>query len=264
MGEAEKLFNEAFARWLQASATVSNFRETFTAVASSATEHLELSATELFRKMHEDPQYRGILVDKTGEPASARPVSDYQKLGKTAAQVLFDTSYASLDAAAVVFYHSLLDALAFDCCRVTAIHAPRDWEQDLRNTQVQLLETQSKSYDQLLLGKLDERLDKLERESLLTKVDRLFARCNPPAGWSPMVGYAFDRDRIKRFDDQRHEIIHGTALGKPLTLFQISEDNLFYVTRTGMYLIGLINFKYGLQVDANSWSGSPKTGSGAA
>ncbi len=254
MIEAENLFNETFARWLQAAAIVSNFRSTFTAVASSANEHLEVRAAELFRSLHEDPQWAGILVDiKTGEPASARSVSDYQKLGRIAAQAISDSSYASLDAAALVFYHSLLDASAFDYCRVTALHAPRDWEQDLKNTQVQLLETQSKSYDQLLQAKLDERLEKLERESLLTKVDRLFARCNPPSAWSPMVGYVFDRERIKRFDDQRHEIVHGKALGKPLTLFQVSDENLFYVQQTGMYFMGLVNFKYHLRIDPKYW-----------
>jgi hypothetical protein len=254
MTEAEKLFNETFARWLQIVSIVSNFRNTFTAVTSSANEHLEAMATDLFRSLHEDPQLAGLLVGiKAGEPASARPVSEYQKLGRLGAEVIFRSSYASLDAAVLVFYHSLLDATVFDYCRVTVLHAARDWEQDLKNTQVQLLETQSKSYDQLLQAKLDERLEKLERESLLTKVDRLFARCSPPSGWSPMVGYAFDRERIKRFDDQRHEIVHGKALGKPLTLFQVSDENLVYVQKTGMFFMGLVNFKYQLRIDPEYW-----------
>ena len=169
------------------------------------------------------------------------------------AQVIFKSSYASLDAAVLVFYHTLLDATAFDYCRVTVLHAPSDWVQDLKSTQVQLLETKSKSYDQLLHAKLGERLEKLERESLLTKVDRLFARCNPPSGWSPMVGYEFDRERIKRFDDQRHEIVHGKALGKPLTLFQVSDGSLLYVQKTGMFFVGPVNFKYQLRIDPEYW-----------
>jgi len=254
MTEAEKLFNETFARWLKASSIVSNFRNTFTAVASSANEHLAGTVTELFRSLHEDPRWAGILVDiKTGEPASARPASAYQELGRVGAQAIFESTYASLEAAVLVFYHSILDASAFDYCRVTTLHAPRDWEQDLRNAQVQLLETQEKSYDQLLQAKLNERLEKLERESLLTKVDRIFARCNPPSGWSPMRGYVFDRDRIKRFDDQRHEIVHGKALGKPLMLFQVSDESLFYVQQTGMYFMGLVNFKYQLRLDPEYW-----------
>jgi hypothetical protein len=92
-------------------------------------------------------------------------------------------------------------------------------------------------------------LEKLERESLPTKADRLFARCNPPAGWSPMEGYIFDRERIKLFDDQRHAIVHGKALGKSLTLFAISNENLSYIEKTGMYFMALVNYRYQLLID---------------
>src|SRR5437899_455658 len=91
--DAEKLFNEIFARWLQIGAIVSNFRTTFTAVTASANEQLEVKTAELFRSLHEDPEWAGLLVDiKTGEPVSAAPVSVYQKLGKIAAQAIFDSS----------------------------------------------------------------------------------------------------------------------------------------------------------------------------
>lgn len=149
----------------------------------------------------------------------------------------------------LVFSHSLLDGTVFDCCLVTTLAAPRDWEQDLKGAQVPLLEIHSKSYDQLLGDKLAERLDKLERESLLTKIDRLFSRCQPPPRWSPAQGYMFDRERVKRFDDQRHEIIHGQALGNPLQLFPVSDENLFYIQQTGLYFIALLNRKYHLRID---------------
>jgi hypothetical protein len=261
MTEAEKLFNETFGRWLYAMSVVSNFRSTFTAVASSASQHLQAVHTDLVRGLFEDPMWKGFLVDtKTGGAAPPKPADvDYAKLGKVAARGIFDTSYASLDGAVLVFCHSLLDGLVFDCCQVTALHAPGDWEQDLKSTQVQLLETKSKSYDQLLQVKLHERLERLERESLLTKLERLFARCNPPSDWSPMVGYVYDKEQVKRFDDQRHEIVHGKALGKPLTLFQVSDDNFDYVHRTGMYSLALINFKYGLQFDPAALQTMPAT-----
>jgi len=255
MTDAENLFSETFARWIKASATVSNFRSTFAAVASNAKEHLELSATGLFRKLHEDPQWTGILTNiKTGQPASAKPVSEYEELGRIGAQVIFDSTYASLDAAVLVFYHSLLDATAFDYCRASALHAPEDWEQELKHTKIDLHDIQDKSYEQLLRVKLDERLEKLERESLLSKMDRLFMRCGPPSGWSPMMGYVFNREMIKQFDDQRHEIVHGKALGKPLTHYPVSDDSIAYVDKTGMYLMGLVNFKYGLRVDPQHFS----------
>jgi hypothetical protein len=255
MTEAEKLFNETFDRWLYATSVVSNFRSTFYAVASTASERMEERISGMFQSMFEDPWWEGIVVDiKTGKPSSPMPAEEYRKFGKIGAQEIVNSSYASLDAAVLVFYHSLLDASVFDYCRATALHAPQDWEQDLKNTQVQLLEIKSKPYDQLLQAKIEERLERLERESLLTKFDRLFARCNPPRGWSPMVGYLFDRERIKRFDDQRHEIVHGKAFGRPLALFQITDENLFYVQQTGMYFMGLVNFRYRLRLDPEVWA----------
>ena len=248
--DAEKLFSETVARWLKATAVLSNFRTTFSAVAANAKTHLEFDSTEVFRKLHEDPQWTGILRDiDTGNPATAKRFAEYEELGKVGAKVIFESSYASLDAAALVFYHSLLDAAVFDYFRVTALHAPRDWEQDFKNSQVQLLETKNKSYDELLRAKLDERLERLERESLLVKADRLFARCNSPAGQTTLLGFVFDRERIEQFDEQRHEIVHGKALGKPLTIFPVTDDNLSYIQKTGMYFTVLVTLNYGLRLD---------------
>jgi hypothetical protein len=64
-----------------------------------------------------------------------------------------------------------------------------------------------------------------------------------------MLGYVFDRVRVKRFDDQRREIVHGKALGKPLELFQVADESLFYMQQTGMYFMGLLNFKFNLRID---------------
>jgi hypothetical protein len=69
-----------------------------------------------------------------------------------------------------------------------------------------------------------------------------------------MSGYAYDKEQVKRFDDQRYEIVHEKALGKSLTLFPVSDESLFYILRTGMYFLGLIKFKYGLQLDPGQLS----------
>jgi hypothetical protein len=67
----------------------------------------------------------------------------------------------------------------------------------------------------------------LARESLIVKIKRLLAKCRPPSRWSPMEGNKCDLGRIRHFDEQRHLIIHGKALGKPLALFQVSEENIY-------------------------------------
>jgi hypothetical protein len=63
------------------------------------------------------------------------------------------------------------------------------------------------------------------------------------------AGYSFDRKLIEAFDRQRHEIIHGKSLGKPRSLFTVTDSGLFYLMQTGMYLAGLVNFNYKLKID---------------
>ena len=64
-----------------------------------------------------------------------------------------------------------------------------------------------------------------------------------------MTSYSFDRGRIEAFDEQRHGIIHGGALGKPLSIFTVSDESVVYLMQTGWFLAGLVNFKYKLQID---------------
>lgn len=246
MTEGEKLFNETHARWMYAWSVIHCFRNTFTDVAPTAAKQLQARSEALYRSVVEDPQWEGLLSD----PAEFAKCFDQEKFVMASAEGVLKTSYASLDAAALIFYHSVLDAVAFDYCRVTALIAPEDWEKDLKDMRVPLLEIRNRSYDQVLRAKLEERLAKLERDSLLAKVDRLLARCQPPSDWSPMVGYTFDRKMIEKFDLQRHKIVHGDALGKSFTLFHPSDKNLYYLSQTALYLMGLVKLRYGLQIDS--------------
>jgi len=254
VAEASKLLNETFARLIYATSVVSNFRTTLLAVSSDADKHLNSTLTDLVRDLFEAPEWKRLLVpiDPTAPQSPKKP--DYAALAKTGAKAMLGTTYAQVDAATLIFYHSILDGVAFDCLRVTALQAPSDWENELSGMQVGLLEARDQTYEQLLRAKVNKRLDELERESLLAKVGKLFARCKPEPKWSPMYGYAYDQTRIKQFDDQRHEIVHGSAVGKPLVLFPVTDESLFYLSRTGMFFVGLINMRYGLQIDPKVWS----------
>ncbi len=245
MTDAEKVLNEAQARWMRASSVVQNFRSIFKSVSAHVGAETDARISELWTSLVSDPAYKGILVSTGGEEKPIDP-----EILKTSSKTLFAGSYHSLDAACLVFFHSALDAAAFDFCRVSALQAPSDWENDVKDSKISLSDVKTKSFDQMLAEKLAQQLDKFEREGLMIKVDKLFAKCKPPSDWSPMTGYKFDRDRLEDFDKQRHEIVHGFALGKPLQRFPLSDENEHYVQQTAMYLFGLIHRRYGLQLDA--------------
>src|SRR4029077_3487524 len=120
MTEAEKLFNETHARWLQAWSAILGFRNTFTEVADKVADHLHAQTESLFRALTEDPQLNGLLVTEPG----FKTHTDFDThITRGAAEALVTQNYGSLDAATIVFFHSILDAVAFDYCRVTALVA---------------------------------------------------------------------------------------------------------------------------------------------
>jgi len=245
MTEAEALFNQAFVRTLKIWSSISTFRDSLLGVIAEVSERQRALVADIYDKLAYDPGYTHLLVNPKGFAEKV----DKPKFVATAAEGIVKGTIGSLDAATVVFAHSVLDAAAIDYCRVTAVAAPNDWEQDLKNSQIPLSEIAKSSYAELLKRKLDEHLKKLERESLAVKIDRLLARCQPPAKWSPMENYEFDLSITKNLDDQRHEIVHGAAIGHPLKIFALSSDSLWYLQRTTMYFAGLVNLRYGLRID---------------
>lgn len=246
MTDSEKLFNETFWRYHRLWASVSSFRDVLRPVLPGAEQLQARQAAALYDNLTTDPTYMKLL---TNPEEFAKKVDRTQFVAMATALRMKEVA-DSLDAATVVFAHSVLDGSAMDYCRVIALHAPRDWERDLERRSVSLSEVRKNSYEELLSTRIEDRLEELERKSLLEKIACLHEKCQPPAKWSPMRGYEFDRTRIEQFDQQRHEIIHGGAFSKPPERFTLSDDTMFYLMRTGMYFMGLVNFRYGLQIDA--------------
>jgi hypothetical protein len=239
MTDPEKLFNETHARYMRSWSVVHNFRDSFAGVAADVGARLQTQA---------EVAHRNFVIDSVAKN-QVEFVHFDQTLAKSAADFLLTASYSALDAAALIFHHSILDGAVFDYCRVTAMASPQDWAQDLKETRIALSEIQNSTYEQILRNKLNDRLARLERESLPEKINRLFSRCQPPSGYSPITGYAFDAEKIEKFDLQRHQIVHGNAIDKPLTLFQATEENLFYLLQTGVYFMGLVAQRYKLHLN---------------
>ena len=86
-----------------------------------------------------------------------------------------------------------------------------------------------------------QHLDALERESLLKRVDRLFALCQPPHGFDPMRNYTFDRDRVEQIDHLRQRIVHGDDPFTPIPDIRIQVE---YMAKTAMFMMTLVNHRY--------------------
>jgi len=152
---------------------------------------------------------------------------------------LTDAQYA-VDAASLVFAHSVTDAAAYDYCRVTALACPTAWESRLLGKQVSLADAMKYGSHFLLLRALAAHLRRdVERCSLPEKADILHAVCRPPSGWRPpdLAAYSYDPARLRRLDCLRHKIVHNP--GVPVTLGDM-EGHLFYLNMTMFYLLDMV------------------------
>jgi hypothetical protein len=93
---------------------------------------------------------------------------------------------------------------------------------------------------------IHDKLEQLERESLLKRVYLLFRLCSPPASFAPINNYAYDRDRLEKIDLARQAIIHKDGLGKPVASI---DADLEFISKTANYLMALVNQKYGVQLN---------------
>ena len=89
-------------------------------------------------------------------------------------------------------------------------------------------------------------LDDLEKESLIKKVDKLFQICQPHNDYAPIKDYKFSKERLLALDKNRHDIVHKDIPIKPLPG---GDDDIWFLFQTTMYLMGLVNMKFGLKMD---------------
>ena len=155
---------------------------------------------------------------------------------------------ASIDAASLVFAHSLLDASVLDYCKVCSVACPRDFEPFVNNKKTELKTVKEKTYDEILNLEIDEYLKNLEKESLVRKMDVLFSLCKPPAGYAPMKDYTYDRSRIIELDDLRHFNVHGEGTLKPLPN---GDGDIKYIEKTFYFLTPLVHDHYGVKISTN-------------
>jgi hypothetical protein len=150
----------------------------------------------------------------------------------------------TLDAASLVFAHSMLDGAMFDCLHVCALLAPEEWLRALEDKKVGLREVEARSFNQLLRDAIEGELGRLERQSLVAKIDRLFSLCKPKKQIFLTDGFVFNRDRLLALDTLRHVVVHSP--GKPQT-FEDLHNDLEFMKKCGLHVFSMIQDRFGLQ-----------------
>jgi hypothetical protein len=147
-------------------------------------------------------------------------------------------------AASLTFGHSVFESCVYNLLRITVEAGPEDWLPVIARKQVSASELTTKNSSELLLDLVQGTLRALERESVLTKIERLFAVVSPPANRRKFPAYTYDPARIEEIDLMRHKVVHDDPVCyDPLRL----HDDLHYLLVTWLWLSAPMLDKYDLQ-----------------
>ncbi len=243
MSQAEKLFTETFLSCNSRFAVISSFRRISELGLPAATLDIYDQYLQFADELFNDPQHDSLFIDKQ---KAFETLGGVEALGSKMAQDQITNYKASVDAASLIFAHSVIDNAVLNYCSCSALAAPDDWEKFIEKKKVSIEEIKGLTANEILNNKVNEYIDSLDRESLLYKADRLFQVCQPPAKFSPIHNYSYDRERILQLDEMRHEIVHGSS---SVPMLPSGDDDIWFLHQTSNYYMSLINFKYKLKID---------------
>jgi hypothetical protein len=238
---AEELLTETFKSIVNTWAIVTSLRQFAELGLPAALSAMQIQSGLAAEYMIEE----GILV----------PIDDQTKPNNEGAKKLITDGLVTqakanvawaIDAASLIFMHSMLDEALESFCEVSALQAPSDWENEIEQKGFELKQIKGKTYSDLLQQALQKRLKRLRNDSVLDKCEILHRICKPPVHYTPLTGHKFDSSYLESIDGKRHNIIHSGNLGQQL---HDVETDLKYLRDTANYFLALINHKYGIQLN---------------
>lgn len=245
MSDPSELFTRTFLRMNERFANIYSLRRLAELGLPVATFMLHKETSTFVKELVLDPKNENLFTDKAG---FLKQVGGLDGLTNKMAGVQVESYQKAIDAASLVFAHSILDDTTLEYCRVSSLIAPNDWEDVVIKKKVTVEEVKTKPYEAILKDLISEYIVELDKKSLLDKIDNLFKICRPPSGFSRMKNYSFDRGRIEALDKMRHGIIHGDG---PIITLPNGQEDIWYMNQTGHHLMSLVNNKYDLRIDPN-------------
>ena len=243
MAEANNLFTESFSSCNSRFAAIFSFREISLLGLPYATTHIYDQSLQYANELFNDPQHDNLFTDKQG---LIDEIGGIEGLGAQMTQDQTKAYTASVDAASLVFAHSVIDSAALNYCHCCALANPQDWEKFVAKKKISVEEIKGLSYDDILKKKVNDYINSLDKESLLTKADRLFQVCSPPRDFSPLDNFCYDRDRLLKLDRMRHEIVHKSST---IPLLPNGNDDIWFLQQSDNYLMALVNSKFDLKIN---------------
>ena len=171
---------------------------------------------------------------------------------KLTAQTMKNASY-SVDAASLVFAHTVLEDGINSYLSITSHFALDFWKERVKKKQLDLESVMKHGLDDVV-GKIIRReIWSIRRnESLVKKANLLLAICKPSA---PDPDYTFDQENLKTIDKLRQDIVHGDLLGSEIADI---DEKLSCLRNTWMYFFKMMHQTFGLRIDTTVLTPQPE------
>lgn len=241
--EYSDLFRRVNERWC----LIGSFRQFSSSGLSAALKDASKVNQQFLQQLTSDTDWADIFKDKSSFMERLEPIGGVNGLSKLIVGKQADDYLSAIDAASLIFAHSVIDEAVFDYCRLAADAFPNDWIRYIKERKVSIKELVGSSSSTVIQKKVAEYALSLNMESLPRKVDILFAVCKPPKDWAIFEnGEIFDMKRLKKLDRLRHAIVHGRSKAKRLPK---GDDDILFLRKVAYVAMGLLNFKYNFRLD---------------
>jgi len=149
----------------------------------------------------------------------------------------------TVDSAALVFAHTLLDEALSEACRISFQADPRRWLAFVNNRKVELGRLKTKTLMSVKEEMAREHVLQLERESMTKRLEVLNGVCVPRLKGEAIPTAWIKQEALRDFDRLRQRIIHGQPF---LQRSVVIPDQLHFAKLAGFSVLILVSQAYDL------------------
>lgn len=244
----DEQFTTAFTRMTRGWAVINSFRQIGFAGIPYATKIVAAEHASVLDDLAASGKLGDIIVGVAGSE-DLRSTATWLREKLTEQSV--KNAACSIDAASLVFAHSILDDGLSSFLQITSEVAPSFWERRLDEKKVSLARLRDQSLEKLLASFVAKEVREVRRNaSVIEKCDLLHAVCKPKEPPAHKE-YKFDQGVLSQIDKLRHDLVHGDLLGEEILG---AEKSLEYLQQTWMYFFIMLHQNFGLRIDTEVFS----------
>lgn len=164
---------------------------------------------------------------------------------------IINQSVIVMEASSVILMHCILDISLYELILITSKTEKDYWKNRIDNNDIKFKEFLKHDKEAILTKRLGNRINKIERESVIDKCKYLLEICNPLQKERYVKDYTLNLKQLKKFDDKRHEIVHSSFK----ILDKEDAGNIVeYFRKTALFFCLMIREKYGFYIDTEQFT----------